>query len=394
MKKIFIILIPIILILNSCSRQSKLDSSISNIILIEERLQHANISEFERASAIHADFMYNYNESLRKSCISSKRVKLTSIHNQICNIEKSSENLIQLIENIKIKLLQKEKENISYVKEDNPNFILWRKYDKKIGCIPAKLNLRPIKKGKSTVIVNSYLVGPNLTSPSLTGKKLWRAFTNYRNQIVKFVGNYRNGNEFYSIDVKSINSFKNKKTLRNEIRKMLDNSSINPEDYASIEYIYELLTKPEFILSDGQKIYWSNSIFLDASLIGAISTLTALENEILRARTLALSHINSKIGHCCYSMNQIIPFVQAPTIVKEGQDIELKVSIVAFDSERLPTIRIKNSDAKIYYKDGFGFIKLKPKKGLNKFSGTVTVQNNSGVYTTEPWEYTINVIEK
>jgi hypothetical protein len=79
----------------------------------------------------------------------------------------------------------------------------------------------------------------------------------------------------------------------------------------------------------------------------------------------------------------------------EGQEGEIQVMMAAFDSNNLPSVTVTDSEAKIIITDDSrGLIRIKPKAGLQKFKGTVSIKNQSGIAKTEHWEWTINVLPK
>lgn len=175
---------------------------------------------------------------------------------------------------------------------------------------------------------------------------------------------------------------------------MIEKSGANIwEDGELLTDLYCKLTKPEFIQEAGQKTHWINRQFEGANLVSAILTLNSLENEVLQARSLAITHISSKIMYCGPGFNQLEVLTQGPNVAVEGEEIELDIMIGAIEWHQ-PVIEVKDIKSTITYKNGVGTIRIKPKTGIQTIRGTISIPNKTGVKMIRPWEWKVTVIEK
>lgn len=396
-RKKYISVLFISLVLCSCGGNNELffEASIDSTIYGAKQMDSANETEFYGGNVFYDYLSYELTTMSREEHSSPKWEKLSMIHKHLDSIETSCSALISLIEEIKTDLLKKEAENVTKVNNNDPNVIIWRKYNPELGCLPSSMNLLAVKRPRTSDFVNSDLVGDSYVKLSAKGQKLWNSLIEFRRCVVRNTGSYNWGKSEFNIDVKAINQFSDRENLLSKVSAMVDASKANlEEDRQVLIDLYMMLTKPEFKEKNGNKIHWVNSMFMDAPIVSAISSLSALQNEILHARSLAYMHWQSRRGHCCYGFNQIIPVATGPSTVKEGEELEIKVSIVAFDSDKQPFVTIEGYQSQIEYNNGLGIVTVKPKKGLQTIRGTVSIKSNSGRVRTEPWEWTVNVIEK
>jgi len=386
-----------LLVLSGCGSNNDpfFEASIDSAIYSAKQMDRANETEFYRGYDFYDYLSYELKTSSRGEDLTPKQDKLSMILEHVDSIEASCSALISLIEEIKTDLLKKEAENVTKENNNDPNVIIWRKYNPELGCFPSNLNLLAVKRPNTSDFVNLELVGDSYEKLSGKGQELWNSLVEYRRSILKHTGSYNWGKSEFNIDAKAINQFSDRENLLSKVSSMVDASNANiKEDRQVLIDLYIMLTKPEFTEKNENKIHWINSMFMDAPIVCAISSLSALQNEILQARSLAYMHWQSKGGHCCYGFNQIIPFATGPSTIKEGEDLEIKVSIVAFDSDKQPFVTIEGYESHIDYENGLGIVTVKPKKGLQTIRGTVTIKNNSGTARTEPWEWTVNVLDK
>ncbi|NVK66661.1 MAG: hypothetical protein HWE22_18860 [Flavobacteriales bacterium] len=370
-------------------------ASLDSTIYVAKQMDRANEIEFYRGYDFYDYLRYELKISSRVEELTLKRDKLSMIFEHLDSIENSCFRLISLIEKIKIDLLKKEGENIAIEKDNDPDVIVWKKYNPELGCLPSDLNLLAVERPKASDVVNLELIGESQEKLSSKGHELWRSLNDYRRIIVKHTGTYTWGRKEFKIDVKAINQYTDREDLIRQVASVIDASQVNKkEDRQVLIDLYLMLTKPDFIEKNGAKVHWVNSMFTNAPIVSAISSLSALQNEILKARSLAYIHWQGKQGHCCYRFNQIIPLATGPSTIKEGEDVEIKVSIAAFDSDWPPQVTIEDYQPQIVYENGLGIVTVKPEKGLQTIRGTVSIRNNSGTVKTEPWEWKVNVLEK
>jgi hypothetical protein len=377
------------------THEASFEASLDSSMYAARQMDNANQAAFYHGTDFYDYLSYELKTASSADDFSPKPDRLSVIFAHVDSIEYACAALISLIEDIKTDLLKKEAENITKEKPNDPNVIVWRKYNPEKGCLPSNLNLFALKQPETSHFVNIELLGDSDLKLSRKGQKLWNALNAYRRSILKHTGSYNWGKSEFNIQVKAINQFADRDDLVRQVSSMVDASKANlKEDRQVLIDLYIMLTKPEFVEKNGNKMHWMNSMFKDAPIVSAIASLSALENEILHARSLAYMHWRSKRGHCCYGFNQIIPVATGPSTIKEGEELEIKVSIVAFDSDKQPVVTIEGYESHIDYDNGLGIVTVKPKKGLQTIRGTVTIKNNAGTARTEPWEWTVNVLDK
>ncbi len=366
----------------SCSSDSvDSDLNFKAILSIDNQLQAANESEHDRGTGFYFEIKSMAFEYERNNVNHHKSLILISTAD---SIENYSSQIIELIEKIKTELLSKEDENIheiiQFEKDQDPS-------------MPSKTNLELVENKFSRDAVSELLVSQKLENTTVWGSKLWDGIQNYRKLLIKAVGTNQIRDEKFSVNPMPINEFKNQDDLRLQIEKIFDKSAhISIDDRETLIYIYQSLTMNKYSMVNGEKTHWINSTFQDLPLFLAISRLTALENLILKTRTSAFLQIMSRSTDCDYSFNKIITFVSGPTCASEGEEIELKISIGAFDSDVQPVVTINNSNSKIEYEEGVGIIKLKPKKGIQVYEGEIGRTNKSGAVKKFKWKHVINVL--
>ena len=85
-------------------------------------------------------------------------------------------------------------------------------------------------------------------------------------------------------------------------------NKINKEDIEPLIGIYQELTKEEMAEHEGHdgKVHWMGRTFAHAPLVGALASLSSLQNEIMSARAKAVLMLKGKISTGQYSFNKIL----------------------------------------------------------------------------------------
>lgn len=224
------------------------------------------------------------------------------------------------------------------------------------------------------------------------GKSIYNDLKRLRKELVQFAGTYERGGFSYSITPKEMNKFSDKEKFRKEVEQMVESNPINHKEEKQV--IIDLYIK----LSYAEKIdgaSWEQFTFKDATLLYALAILSNLQNDIIQAKRLAMMNTWIMIGcNAGYPFNKVMPVATGPATVSTKDSFELKVAMVAFDSNNEPAVEITNSSSIVEYPgDGTGRIKLKLDKGIHTIRGTVSIKNKSGLAKTEKWKYTVNVLE-
>ncbi|MGV3611565.1 MAG: hypothetical protein ACO1N0_11485 [Fluviicola sp.] len=364
-----------ILTLLSCNSATD-DAAIRNSIAAEAQLQQMSIGLYERGSGFSSNIRSEYNTTPRNAENSAKRGKLLSLINQMDDIDSLTAEIIYSIDQLKVSLLKAAGENYSLGKEAL--------------ALPHSFDFSPLKSASNTSIPTELLL--NSHSSNQTGKELFNSFKRYRNELIKIVGR----TETQKLPVVDITNYKSIADLQEKVKTQIGSKVPNAmEDEQAITDLYVNLTLPNHLIQNNKKIPWAEATFQYSNLIGAITQLTILQNKILGARAYAMAHIGSKLMSCGYDFDRIVPFSQGPSIIKEGDTAEITVGVAAFDSYNQPEVTLQSIDGEILKpENGTGKVRIKPKKGLQKIKGTVSIKNKSGIKKTENWEWDIQVLPK
>ena len=117
-----------------------------------------------------------------------------------------------------------------------------------------------------------------------------------------------------------------------------------------------------------------------------------MQKDILAARANALTLIRSRVSGQDYSFNQIIPLAYGAEVVNEGDEFEVKVMMVAYDSDKQPEVTL-DGESVTHVKDGQGIVKLTAGGSQMDLKGTITIQDKAGLKKTLPWEKTVHVMK-
>ena len=91
---------------------------------------------------------------------------------------------------------------------------------------------------------------------------------------------------------------------------------------------------------DKANIHWLGRTFDHAPLVGALASLSSLQNDVLQAREKLIALLKSKVSTGEFSFNQIEAFVAGDAVVTNGGELNLKVTMAAYDSDKNPTVII------------------------------------------------------
>lgn len=359
------------------------------------QMDEANLSQYDAGTNRYSDIRAEYKTTPNNSENENKRLKIGILLQCANDVETETDEIIRKIENLKIEFLKRAGVLIDQLENKDANTLFWRKYDTINKSLPSSLNLASLKTPELSYDLSDVLVSDVPTSVTKVGKDLWNSLQKFRLNIVNIVGTCSTEDKSKSLKLKAINEFDSYKSLHDQVDQMISASgaNINNDRYILID-IYSSLTKPEYEMVNGKKTHWINKQFQNATLLSALLTLNSLENEILGARTAALSHISSKVNICGYGFDEILVLTNGPSLAFEGEEVVLQVSIGAFDSYNDPVVNVNEITSKIEYKNGLGIVRFKAKKGIQTINGTVSIRNKSGVMTTKTWEWKVNVLKK
>jgi hypothetical protein len=364
-------------------------------VAIEENIQRGSITQLERGNAAKSALIEEISSTAKDESGRAKIIKIKKYLGMIEKIDKEAGFLIKYIDDIKIEIMEKSNEDVKTVKNEDEKVIVWRKYNPKSPLLPTRLNLMAVQAKDQFDVPMHEIVGSEITKldPTKHGLKLWKQYIDFRKFIVETTGTYREGEKNnWKVKVNNINDNIPNLKLQDKIAAMINSKSnkVNPEDEEVLLGLYQELTKIEFADHHEQKnIHWMGRTFDHAPLVGALASLSSMQNEILSARAKAVNLLKSKVTVGEFSFNKIQELVSGPGVATEGEDIELKVTMAAYDSDNNPEVTGPGS---VVVTDGIGTVKTRASgSGEMNLSGTVMIRNKSGVEYRRPWSWKVAI---
>ena len=364
-------------------------------VAIEDNIQRGSITQLERGNAARSALIEEMNSTAKDASGKAKIEKIKKYLGMIEKIDGEAGKLIKYIDDIKLEMLEKAKEDVKTVKDEDEKVIVWKKYDPKFPLQPTRLNLMAVQAKDQFDIPMHEIVGSEISKldPTKHGIKLWKQYNGFRKFIVETSGTYKEGEKNnWKVKVTDINDNLTNLKLQDKIVKMITAKSnkVNPEDQEVLLGLYQELTKIEFADHHEQKnIHWMGRTFDHAPMVGALASLSSLQNEILSARAKAVNLLKSKVTVGEFSFNKIQELVSGPGVATEGEEIELKVTMAAYDSDNNPVV---TGPGNVEVKDGIGTIKTRASgSGEMNLSGTVMIRNKSGVEYPKNWSWKVAI---
>lgn len=359
-------------------------------VAIEENTQKSNGMQVDRGSEFISDISDEIASTNPKEN-AQKLQKLRNVMKQMKAVDRLSATLIQEIDQVKMELLKESGEEITKIKYDDQETIIWEKGK---DCRPTRMNLMAVQAKDQYDIPMHILIGDDIKSPSGKGKKIWNDFNNFRSKLIQTTGTYQEGNKSYSIKPKAINQFKDNTDLKKQVDLMFKSSKANlRDDEEVLSSIYMNLTKPERVRqNDIEGVHWIGQTFDHAPLVAALASLSSMQQDVLSARSLALAHLKTKVSTGEYSFNKIVGLAYGPEIANGGDEVELNVMMAALDSDNQPTVTYNG--ASFVGSDGKGTIRTKVgASGEMVLKGTVSIKNKHGQVKTEDWTHTVKIMK-
>ena len=368
-------------------------------VAIEDNIQRGSITQYERGQTAKGSLIEELGSVTKDEAGRAKAKKIKKYLGMIDKIDKNVGEFIKYVDDLKIELISKVEgpEKVKTAKMNDKESIIWRKYDPKTPLLPARLYLQAIETKDNFDIPMHEIVGSEISKvdPTKKGKKLWELYKGLRSSIVETAGNYKEGEKnSWKLKVKEINAYADFQDLEKQILKMFNapGNKVNPEDLEALLSIYQELTKQEMDdHHEAKNIHWLGRTFDHAPLVGALASLSSMQNEILAARAKAVNLLKSKVTTGEFSFNKIQQLVSGPGVATAGEEIELLVTMAAYDSDKNPGVTTSSGNVEI--KEGIGRIKMKAGMTDMKVNGTVTIVNKSGVPYKRDWEWKVAVVK-
>lgn len=368
-------------------------------VAIEDNIQRGSITQYERGETAKGALIEELSTVTKDEAGRAKAKKIKKYLGMIEKIDKNVGEFIKYVDDLKIEMIGivEGPEKVKTEKPNDKESILWKKYDPKSPLLPARLYLQAIQQKENFDVPMHEIIGSEISKidPTKKGKKLWELYKGLRTSIVEIAGNYREGEKNnWKLKVKEINAYKDFQDLEKQITKMFKapGNKVNPEDTEALLSIYQELTKLEYAdHHEAKNIHWLGRTFDHAPLVGALASLSSLQNEILSARAKAVNLLKSKVTTGEFSFNKIQQLVSGPGVATAGEEVELLVTMAAYDSDKNPVVTSSTGNVEI--KDGIGRIKMKAGMTDMNVKGTVTIVNKSGVPYKRDWEWKVAVVK-
>jgi hypothetical protein len=364
-------------------------------VAIEDNIQRGSITQYDRGQTAKGSLIEELGSVTKDEAGRAKAEKIKKYLGMIDKIDKNVGEFIKYVDELKIELIAEVEgpEKVKTAKMNDKESIVWKKYDPSTPLLPARLYLQAIQTKDNFDVPMHNIVGSEISKidPKKKGQKLWDLYKGLRSSIVEIAGNYKEGDKnVWKLKVKEINAYKDFQDLEKQILKMFNapGNKVNPEDLEALVSIYQELTKHHH---EAKNIHWLGRTFDHAPLVGALASLSSMQNEILAARAKAVSMLKSKVTTGEFSFNKIQQLVSGPGVATAGEEIELLVTMAAYDSDKNPAVTSSSGNVEI--KEGIGRIKMKAGMSDMKVNGTVTIVNKSGVPYKRDWEWKVAIVK-
>ncbi len=363
---------------------------------IEDNTQRSNENLYFKGQDNLEALSDEYTSLKEKDSIKIRKIK--TYLSIIEKLDKETGKMIQSIDNIKFELLTEAGEDFdkNSPKLKDRDFIIWSKYNAKEPAKPIRFNLFKVENKDNFDVPMHALVGSDIANiTSKQGLKLWADFNALRNNMIQITGTYSESidgkTKPYKVKVGDINQFADSKDLQKKLRKMMFSSSnnVNPADTATLQLVYELMSKNKMADYGENKdqIHWLGRTFDHAPLVGALASLSSLQNDILQAREKLIDLLKRKVTTGEFSFNQIDAFVAGDVVVTNGGELQIKVTMAAYDTDKNPTVVINGGGNQVTGKGVVVVKKIVTGNGEQTISGTVTILSKSGVPYPKNWEH-------
>ena len=370
-------------------------SILDAFVAIEENMQKANLTELFRGDE-RKDQIQEAALDLSNP-IQSEKAKLLLA--AVDDLDRITQERIQLIDKLKLKILEESGEDIKRV-GTNESILMEKNSKDRNGLKPLRMNLENVSGKDKYDETMRILIGEDIKNPTGDGIKLWNSLIDYRKELTELVASSQLGagdkpsfDKDYYFKAPKINEYKEQKELKTKIEKAIKESNVHPDDKAMITEIYSSLTKEKRSTVNGVKdVHWIGKTFDHAPTVAALASLSSLQKDVLSARADALTLLRSRVMGSEFSFNTIIPLARGPEVVNQGEDFELEVMMAVYDKTKQPEVTIDGGEVD-EVKDGKGIIRMKGQGNTMNLSGTVSILNRSGIKRTMNWEKTVTVMK-
>lgn len=290
---------------NYDEKDMKILSLIDNVVALEENLQKANITELyrgdEKWSEMKELVMCNANPS------TSERAKLLIMKME--QINKITARRIKLIDELKKGLLEECGEDVSL---DITATIITKPWNPKTENKPTRFNLMNVKVKDNNVTPSKYMGVDNYRSPEGKALELWKEMNDYRNELIAIIASSnvitdtsdRTGvkkvyDERYHFDAPLILEYTDYREVVSKLRSAMNESKVHRDDEQVIIDLFLMLNHREYeTIGNADRVHWMGRTFYKQTLVGALSSLTVIQGDLLRSRATAMTQLRSKVASC------------------------------------------------------------------------------------------------
>jgi hypothetical protein len=384
-------------------------SIIDAFVAIEENIQIANQNEFGRGNEKRNEIVEKVNSGDTPD-IKAKAKRLLA---EIDKIDKLTAEQIQYIDALKLEILSEIKEDEALLKEgtEKDGFIIAKDFDPKNPTKPIRFRVAKVQnKDKYDEVMRIMGITNSTEKPEpyscvskfAKGKKggleLWNRLQSFRENICKIVveSSSNDSVKYKFVDTK-INKFEDQDDLKKQILELYKSKKwqIHQSDSAVVMDTYIALSKNEMVPNEheeGQMEHWIGKTFNHAPAVGALASLSSLQKEILTARADAISVVRLRIGGGDYSFNAIRALATPKfAVVNPGDEIEIEVSMAAYDTDKQPEIKPNQGTLKGKPANGVGVVTARATNGKMEFTGTVAITNKFGKQRIENYSTVVQV---
>jgi len=364
-------------------------SILDAFVAIEENIQKANESEFYRGNEKRSELR----ETAQDKSEVERAAKAERLSKIVDKIDIFTAKRIEEIDDLKLEILSSSGEDVTSIGLGN---IVLKEYDKKVPLRPARMDLDKVDAKDKYDDAMRIMIGQDIKRPKGKGIDLWKSYNGFRKELSEAIAAYSGSadqKDFY-FNAPEINKYKDQKDLYTQIQKAIDASFVNQDDKEAIKKIYASLTKEEYSnVHDVKGVHWIGKTFDHSPSVAAIASLSSMQKEILAARADAVALIRLRVGGGEYSFNKIMALAYGPDLANAGDEVEVSVLMVAYDSDKQPEVTMGGTEIS-EVRDGKGFIKTRVTGGSEMtLSGNITIRNKSGIKKSMPWEKTIKIMK-
>tara|TARA_R110002072_G_scaffold281965_2_gene444637 strand:+ start:12298 stop:14061 length:1764 start_codon:yes stop_codon:yes gene_type:complete len=373
-------------------------SILDAFVSIEENMQTSNLAQLYRGDEKKGELSEVATDNSNKQRAEKAKLLVLAVK----DIDKMTSDRIKMIDDLKLLILKNIGEDIQSVGKETSVIMDLAKEN---GIKPIRMNLMQVNSKDKFDDPMRIMLGDNtdIKNPLGKGLELWKSINNYRleltqkiasTQVVYGKNDVAKYDKRFDFITKNFNQFKNQDELNTFLRGEIESNTVHPDDVEDIIEVYSILTKNEFSNVNGtDNVHWLGKTFDHSPAVAAIASLTALQNDILAARSQAVTLIRNRVTGGEYSFNKVIPLAYGPVVANVGDDVTLKVMMAAYDSDKQPRVTVNREDADIKISEGQGVIKLKAGGNSISLSGTIAVQKKSGQWKEEKWAHEIVIMK-